>query len=292
MKKQFLLVALFSLFFHCVFANHFCAIPTNLRTSDIKNNSVKLEWDGVAGATYDIRYSTVPGGIPVVVTGNINTFLLLSGLNEATSYSFEVQANCGGTLSGYSSASSFSTISSIAALALKNTVTKGTKKEKYNALVLSTNFTLPIVRFNSANKNVTGGNPKGNVAFFNSLGAGISFNLAKLKITKDALEGDDDESEVNTEVSNIVGIQLGVIFSSNSASGSSDNVFAPTLSLTLLDFQFGFGYELGTIADSNKRTFFTIAYGIPISKLTEKGTFILKKYAESTSRSKRSSFLK
>jgi hypothetical protein len=160
---------------------------------------------------------------------------------------------------------------------------------EYNVRVLNTNFSLPILRFNTANKDSSGGNPIGNVSFFNSIGAGISFNWSKLKIVTNK----QTKEEVSNEMSNIFGIQLGVLFSSNSSSGANSNIFAPTLSVSVLDFQVGYGYELGTINLSQKRGFFTISYGIPLYKLTSKGSFIIsKKESSEANNNNKSRFLK
>lgn len=82
---------------------------------------------------------------------------------------------------------------------------------------------------------------------------------------------------INTEFQNTFGIQLGVLFAANSSSGNNANVFAPNLSLTVLNFQVGCGYELGTISSNEKRFFYTLAYGIPLAKLFRGGFYVVKR---------------
>lgn len=42
--------------------------------------------------------------------------------------------------------------------------------------VINTNFTIPLIRFNTTTKDGADNNQKGNVSLFNSVGAGISYN--------------------------------------------------------------------------------------------------------------------
>jgi hypothetical protein len=44
-----------------------------------------------------------------------------------------------------------------------------------------------------------------------------------------------------------------------------------------LNFQFGVGYELGTIANGQRRGFATIAYAIPLSSLVKGGYWVTHK---------------
>ena len=138
--------------------------------------------------------------------------------------------------------------------------------------VINTNFTIPIIRFNTVSKDGADNNQKGNVSLFNSIGAGISYNWGRMTITTDA-----NGKVINTEMNNTFGIQVGVLFAANSSSGNNANIFAPTLSISILNFQLGCGYELGTISPKEKRFFYTIAYGIPISKLIKGGFYVVKR---------------
>ena len=142
--------------------------------------------------------------------------------------------------------------------------------KEYNAQVLSTNFTVPIARFNFI-KQSEGVTKKGNITFFSSVGAGISYGFGRLYETRD-----ENTKIINREFNNIVGAQIGFLFSAQTGENPT-NLFAVSLGLNVLDFQIGYGYELGTITNDQKRGFLTIAYSIPLSKLTKGGFFILNK---------------
>jgi hypothetical protein len=143
---------------------------------------------------------------------------------------------------------------------------------EYKCQVLNTNFSIPLIRFNTVNNSGVDNNQKGNVALFNSIGAGISYNWGRMMITTD-----DQSKIINTQMQNTFGIQLGVLFAANSSSGNNANIFAPTLSFSILDFQFGCGYELGSISSKENRFFYTLAYGIPLSKLIKGGFYVVKR---------------
>lgn len=78
-------------------------------------------------------------------------------------------------------------------------------------------------------------------------------------------------------MNNTFGLQLGLLFAANSSSGNNTNISAPTFSISLLNFQIGCGYELGSIPAKENRFFYTVAYGILISKLVKGGFYVLKK---------------
>ncbi|UNY98281.1 hypothetical protein MQE36_14460 [Zhouia spongiae] len=151
---------------------------------------------------------------------------------------------------------------------LKKENSKAGTTREYRAQVISTNFTVPMVRFNFIDS--TTDETKGNVTFFNSIGAGINYSfMGRLSETR------NEYSEViNREHHNIIGVQAGFLFSAKTGDAPT-NIFALTAGLNILDFQIGYGYELGTIEPNQKRGFITIAYSIPISKLMDGGFFIL-----------------
>jgi len=146
-------------------------------------------------------------------------------------------------------------------------------EKEYKAQVISTNFTIPIIRFNFLAKDpINTENKKGNVSFFNSVGAGIGYYWGRLtEVT------DNSGKVISTEMNNTFGFQAGFLFASNSSSSNNTNIFALTLAMSLLNFQIGYGYELGTLGTSEKRGFLTLAYGIPISKLIKGGFYVRKK---------------
>jgi hypothetical protein len=140
-----------------------------------------------------------------------------------------------------------------------------TTVEKYRAFFMTTNFVIPLVRFNILNK-ASQTTSIGNVALFNSVGAGLDLSLGRLIVTKNNSTGDED-----LEFSNRIGLQIGVLFAANSSAGTNANVFAPTIGITLLNFQIGAGYELGTTGTGETKFFATVAYGIPLAKLIDGG---------------------
>lgn len=150
------------------------------------------------------------------------------------------------------------------------TVSKQSVNE-YNAVYMTTNFVVPLVRFNILEKG-SQNTAIGNVALFNSVGAGINFGYGTLTETTDAATGEKDQV-----FSNKIGLQIGVLFAANANAGNNANVFAPTLSLSFLNFQIGGGYELGTVGTGETRFFATVAYGIPLAKLVDGGYWRLWK---------------
>lgn len=163
------------------------------------------------------------------------------------------------------------------ALIIQNTTLPGVKFKNGNtytelkSTVLTSNFTVPVVRFNFLDKNQSAERKEGNVSLFNSIGAGININRGRLTTVTD-----NANEEVSNEFKNIVGGQFGVLFSSNAASSNGSNIFALTFGVTLLNFQVGYGIELGTLAANEKRGFMTIAYGIPLSSLVKGAFHVIK----------------
>ena len=150
-------------------------------------------------------------------------------------------------------------------LAFKNS------KITYRATIFNTYFTVPIARFNQVKNDDT---KDGNIQLFNSVGAGMSYRGGRITDIRDS-NGELIDSEFN----NTFGVSLGVIFSAGSANGDDTNVFAPVLAIDLLDFQLGYGIELGTREANQKKGFFTIAYAIPLYKLFKGKYRIIKKGA-------------
>jgi hypothetical protein len=152
-----------------------------------------------------------------------------------------------------------------------NAQSKTLTVQEYNwSNVITTNFTVPMVRFNFVDE-TDELKAKGNVTFFSSVGAGISYNWGSL------YEFTDNNNLVNNhEFKNIIGIQAGFLFSADTGD-TPTNVFALTFGINVLDFHIGYGYELGTITENQKRGFLSIAYSIPISKLTKGGLYIVNR---------------
>ena len=81
-----------------------CQVPTMLTVSDITATTVTLGWTaGGAEEAWNIEYGPVgfEHGAGTVVAANTNPFTV-TGLADATSFEFYVQANCGTTVSEYS----------------------------------------------------------------------------------------------------------------------------------------------------------------------------------------------
>ncbi|MNX86870.1 hypothetical protein D3C86_1187720 [compost metagenome] len=106
---------------------------------------------------------------------------------------------------------------------------------------------------------------------FNSIGAGVGISWGQYEKTTDA-----NGETINSEFTNSFGIQLGVLFSAGNNDTENKNVFAPSISISILDFQIGYGHELGTLAPNQKKGFLTLAYAIPISKLLRGKYYIFK----------------
>lgn len=133
---------------------------------------------------------------------------------------------------------------------------------KYKTTIINTNFTIPVARFNTI-KNSEANSKVGDIILFNSIGAGVGISWGEMEKTVDK-----NSETVNSDFSSSCGIHLGVLFSAGSGA-ESKNVFAPTVSFSVLDFQVGYGYELGTLEAGQKRDFWTIAYAIPLAKLVK-----------------------
>lgn len=140
-------------------------------------------------------------------------------------------------------------------------------KITYKATINNTNFTVPVARFNFGNED----DSEGNVVLFNSIGAGFGISWGKL----DEIRNGSGEI-VATDFRNTISIHGGVLFSASSGD-NGNNVFAPVISLGLLDFQLGVGYELGTVTENQDNFFLTIGYAIPLYKLTKTKFYVRKK---------------
>jgi hypothetical protein len=144
-------------------------------------------------------------------------------------------------------------------LAFKN------KTIKYKATIWNTNFSIPIARFNFTKNDDS--NKFGDIQMFNSIGAGFGKSWGTMTDFRD-----ENGHLENSDFANSFSIHGGFLFSA----GDEQNVFAPVLTIGLLDFQFGFGVELGTIKEDQERVFLTLGYAIPLYKLT-KGKYLFSK---------------
>ncbi|HMJ45956.1 MAG TPA: hypothetical protein VK498_01415 [Ferruginibacter sp.] len=144
------------------------------------------------------------------------------------------------------------------------------KKITFKAVILSTNFTVPIIRFD-ANKPQynTDGSPtedsKGTISLFNSIGAGVGIYSGRVTETRDS-----KGSIIDTDFNNTFGVNVGVLYQAT-VGDDQRNVFALTGTISVLNFQVGIGYDYGKVAANRERTFVTIAYSIPLYKLVDVG---------------------
>lgn len=141
------------------------------------------------------------------------------------------------------------------------------KTVKYKATIWNTNFSIPLARFNFTKDDEQ---KAGDLLLFNSIGAGFGISAGELSETRD-LQG----NLINQEFVNTFGVHLGFLFSAGTGDDTK-NVFAPTLNFTVLDFQIGIGYELGTLSENQRPTFLTLSYAIPLYKLKKGGFWIWK----------------
>lgn len=89
-----------------------CAVPASLAASSITQTSASLSWGAASGAvSYNLQYKTAAASTWTTVNTTATSYAL-SGLTAGTSYQFQVQNVCSGSSSAYSSAASFSTLSS------------------------------------------------------------------------------------------------------------------------------------------------------------------------------------
>jgi hypothetical protein len=87
-----------------------CGTPGNLSVSSITATSATLNWNAVSGASsYNLLWKTASAMTWQSINNVIGTSRSLTGLVAATSYTFQVQANCNGSLGVYSGTANFTT---------------------------------------------------------------------------------------------------------------------------------------------------------------------------------------
>ena len=86
-----------------------CGTPGSLSATNVTTNSATLNWAAVAGATsYNVQYRLFGTATWTTMTSAANSYNA-TGLSPASTYEYQVQANCNGTLSAYSAIASFTT---------------------------------------------------------------------------------------------------------------------------------------------------------------------------------------
>jgi len=164
---------------------------------------------------------------------------------------------------------------------LLSQVTVTTESFSENRWILNSNITIPATKFFIADpipNSLDGGEePKGFLELFSSIGVGFSFNYGKASFKRNV----DTKELINNETtfSNLIGLQFGVLYSSKLSMDNQNNLndFSLYTGLNILDIQVGAGYELGVRRPNASRWFISVAYGIPLYKLTGKGSFIFTK---------------
>jgi len=149
--------------------------------------------------------------------------------------------------------------------------------------IINSSINLPAAKFHGATPTSESLDPdldpevKGYLELFSSFGVGFSLNYGNALFRQDVDTGEllDDE----TIFTNLIGVQVGVLYSSklDEQKQNSVNEFSLYSGFNILDLQLGVGYELGARRKNTTRWFVSIAYGIPIYKLTGKGSYIFKK---------------
>ncbi len=144
-----------------------------------------------------------------------------------------------------------------------------------NRWIVNSGINLPAIKFHFAeteNQNES----SGYVELFSSFGVGLSLNFGKTTFRKDVSNNKIDTD--NIKFSNVVGVQLGILYSSkvgNSDESNNLDYFSLYSGINILDLQLGIGKELGAKYQDSTGWFLSISYGIPIYKLTGKGSFLI-----------------
>ena len=168
---------------------------------------------------------------------------------------------------------------------LLSQVTVTTESFSENRWILNSNITILATKFFIADPTPSTlddpSEPKGFLELFSSIGVGFSFNYGKASFKRNV----DTQELINDETifSNLIGLQVGVLYSSKLSMDNQNNLndFSLYTGLNILDLQVGAGYELGTRRPNASRWFISVAYGIPLYKLTGKGSFIFTKKEKS-----------
>jgi len=83
-------------------------VPTGLSASNVSTTGATLNWNSVAGATYDVQYRATGTTTWTTVSTATNS-TTLSGLTSGTQYEAQVRSKCTSTTSAYSSSVTFTT---------------------------------------------------------------------------------------------------------------------------------------------------------------------------------------
>lgn len=90
-----------------------CGTPSGLTATNITQTGATLNWGAVSGAvSYTLQWKISTGSTWTTVSSLTSTSYNLTGLSASTSYNFQVKTVCSNSSSGYSSAATFTTLSS------------------------------------------------------------------------------------------------------------------------------------------------------------------------------------
>jgi hypothetical protein len=83
-------------------------VPTGLAASGVTSSGATLNWNAVAGATFDVQYRVIGAATWTTIAASSNT-TTLSSLTASTSYEAQVRSKCPTTTSAYSASVNFTT---------------------------------------------------------------------------------------------------------------------------------------------------------------------------------------
>lgn len=103
------------------------APPAGIVVNNMTATSANVSWTPSTGATYVLRYRTLPGGTwtTVNITTPLANSYVINGLTEATQYEVEIATICGGTTSAFSAATPFTTPTIAYCTATSTSITDG-----------------------------------------------------------------------------------------------------------------------------------------------------------------------
>ncbi|MCG8475955.1 MAG: GEVED domain-containing protein [Cytophagales bacterium] len=83
-------------------------VPTNIAASNIQSTSATINWDNIAGASFNLRYRIIGAGTWQTMQTSSNT-ASLAGLQANSDYEVQVRSNCDSNSSDYSASANFTT---------------------------------------------------------------------------------------------------------------------------------------------------------------------------------------
>lgn len=84
-----------------------CDVP--LLAVSVQPTSATITWSNIGASSYELQWKLSSNSTWTTVTGLTGTSHTLNGLTQGTSYDYRMRSNCGGSMSAYSTAASFTT---------------------------------------------------------------------------------------------------------------------------------------------------------------------------------------